>query len=84
MRMRPELETTFTFRFTGNGGDLFWRWVGAGLLTITVIGIPWAMVILRRYYLENIVVVQRRPVRTFQARSRARKRRRSVVFDPVP
>ena len=81
MRTRSQLETTFAFRFTGNGGDFFWRLVGAHLLAITIIGIPWAMVMLSRYYLENIVVVQGRPVRTLQARSRPKKQRRSVAFD---
>ena len=81
MRTRSELEPTFEFRFTGNGGDFFWCLVGAHLLAITIIGIPWAMVMLSRYYLENIAVVQCGPVRILQARRRPKKRRRSVVFD---
>ena len=83
VRMQSDLETIFQFRFTGNGGDLLGRLVGAGLLAITVIGLPWAVAMLLGYFFENIVVVQRRPLRTSQARSKARNGRRSVASNPV-
>lgn len=78
MRMRSDFETIFEFRFTGDGGGLFWRIVGAQLLAFTVIGMPWTYAILLGYVMQNITMMQRRSIRTSQARSRAGNGRRSI------
>ena len=83
VRMRSDFETIFEFRFTGDGGEFLGRLVGAGLLAVTIVGIPWAVTMLLRYLIQNIAVVQRRSVRTSQVRSRAANGRRSVSSRPV-